>query len=71
MNYYLVGLQDNLKPENAEKVRFQQSKIRVRAPKTEMRSICGVQTTIFEKARKKAKNEENQRKSPVFPCRSF
>ena len=43
---------------------------RVRATKAEMRSICRVQNSVFEKARKTAKNEEKRRKLAVFQMRS-
>ena len=37
---------------------FSAAKIRAIAPKTEMRSICGVQITFFEKARKTKKTSD-------------
>ena len=43
----------------------------VRAPKTEMRSICGAQITISEKAKRTAKNEEKRLNLAVFQMRSI
>ncbi|MBR4490728.1 hypothetical protein IKP13_08870 [bacterium] len=37
---------------------FSAVRIRVKAPKTEMRSICGVQITFFEKAKKRRKTKK-------------